>query len=79
MLYDFLPPPEWSFAEYNRVREEKGKVLAKITGGDNTVVPYRQNRLVMFNSALFHKTDRLRFKKGYLNRRINLTFLFGDR
>ena len=31
----------------------------------------------MFDSALFHKTDDFSFKKGYLNRRINLTLLFG--
>jgi len=27
-------------------------------------VPYKENRLVMFDSALFHKTDDFTFKKG---------------
>ena len=40
-------------------------------------VPYKENRLVMFDSALFHKTDDFTFRRGYLNRRINLTLLFG--
>ncbi|CAN0250185.1 unnamed protein product, partial [Laminaria digitata] len=39
-------------------------------------VPYRQNRVVMFDSRLLHETDTFRFREGYENRRINLTFLF---
>ena len=38
-------------------------------------VPYRQNRLVMFNSNLFHYSDKFEFKKR--ERRVDLTFLFG--
>ena len=42
-------------------------------------VPYRENRAVIFDSDLFHRTDTLRFKPGYENRRINVTMLFGRR
>ena len=42
-------------------------------------VPYRANRAVIFDSDLFHETDRIAFKEGYLNRRINITMLFGRR
>lgn len=42
-------------------------------------VPHKQNRCVIFNSNLFHRTDTLRFTPGYETRRINLTLLFGDR
>jgi hypothetical protein len=42
-------------------------------------VPYRQNRAVIFDSDLFHETDTIRFKDGYLNRRINVTMLYGRR
>ena len=42
-------------------------------------VPHKQNRCVIFNSNLFHRTDTLRFKPGYTTRRINLTLLFGER
>ena len=45
----------------------------------NLTVPYRQNRMVMFNSNLWHRTDRFRFKPGYKKRRINITMLFGAR
>lgn len=45
----------------------------------NVTVPYRQNRAIIFDSALFHHTDNFQFKEGYTNRRINLTILYGNR
>ena len=42
-------------------------------------VPYRANRAVIFDSDLFHETDQIAFKEGYLNRRINITMLYGTR
>jgi hypothetical protein len=45
----------------------------------HTTVHYRQNRLVLFDSSLFHCTDKVRFRGGYKHSRINLTFLFGAR
>ena len=80
VVYHREPPEEWSFAEYNNFESEP-KIEKYVSEGPwgekKTVVPYRQNRAVIFNSKLFHKTDEHRFKKGLLNRRINLTFLFG--
>jgi hypothetical protein len=43
------------------------------------VIPYRANRAVIFDSDLFHETDTIEFEEGYLNRRINVTMLFGRR
>jgi Flp pilus assembly protein TadD len=40
-------------------------------------VAHRANRAVLFKSSLFHRTDTCRFKEGYLNKRINVSFLFG--
>jgi len=52
--------------------------VASMDGHFNVTVPYRANRMVLFDSSLYHRTDNLRFKKGkYTDRRINLTFLFG--
>ena len=48
-------------------------------GSGKMLVPYNENRVVLFNSDLFHETDRLEFKPGYENRRINITMLFGNR
>ena len=74
---------EWSFDDFNEKEklEPGGAIdtLLKNTGFANVTVPYKQNRVVLFSSHLFHKTDSFRFKKGYKNRRINLTFLFGNR
>jgi hypothetical protein len=43
----------------------------------NVTISYKRNRVVIFNSALWHATDEYNFKHGHENRRINLTFLFG--
>ena len=40
-------------------------------------MPHRQNRCVIFDSELYHWTDRVNFRRGYEHRRINLTFLYG--
>jgi hypothetical protein len=49
------------------------------SGAKSVTVPYRANRAVIFDSDLFHETDRIAFKEGYLNRRINITMLYGKR
>ena len=56
----------------------KNKELKK-SKGNTQVIPYNENRAVIFNSNLFHETDSYEFKEGYENRRINVTMLFGDR
>ncbi len=40
-------------------------------------VPYRANRAVIFDSALFHESDAFRFRDGYENRRTSMTLLYG--
>ena len=42
-------------------------------------IPYKFNRAVLFNSAYFHETDKINFKNKYEARRINITYLFGNR
>lgn len=78
VVYTKEAPLDWDFAKYNNERFEKERD-AFLKGAPNVTVPHRQNRAVLFNSNLFHQTDRTRFKKGYTNRRINITFLFGKR
>ena len=51
----------------------------KNAGAESITVPYRCNRAVIFDSDLFHETDRITFKDGYTNRRINITMLYGWR
>jgi hypothetical protein len=39
----------------------------------------RANRAIVFSSALFHEIDRMHFREGYTNRRLNITMLYGRR
>ena len=78
IVYDVEAPKNWSHESYNsdvkKIREE-----IKKNKGKSTVIPYKENRAVIFNSDLFHETDNYEFKEDYENRRINVTILFGDR
>lgn len=50
-------------------------ILASLS---NVTVPFKQNRLVIFDSYLPHASDVGPWRSGYENRRISLTFLFGE-
>ena len=78
IVYLTPAPVEWDFAAFNAL-ESRTKIYAFLesVGAEKIVVPFRSNRAVVFHSQLFHESDRFRFKKGYKNRRINLTLLFG--
>ena len=77
-IYKVKAPNEWSFRKYN-TDVEAMESFVSTSGNEPLIVPYRQNRAVIFDSDLFHCTDNLDFKSGYENRRINVTMLFGDR
>jgi len=71
-------PADWGFAKFNH---DAATILQYLesAGGQPMRAPYRANRAVIFDSDLFHATDRPRFREGYLNRRINITLLYGLR
>lgn len=75
-LYDVPSPEDWSFVDFN---VNKGKIYEFLERhhAKTIVVPHGCNRAVLFNSALFHETDRLQFREGYETRRVNITYLFG--
>ena len=77
--YTVKPPKEWSFTAFNSNWEYIDEKLLRPSGYANVTVPYKENRAVIFDSFLFHKTDNHKFKGGHENRRINLTFLYGDK
>ena len=52
--------------------------MLKAAGSQRTNVPHKRNRMVIFDSSLVHETDTLKFRSGHKNRRINLTWLWGD-
>ena len=78
VIFTAKPPADWDFKEYNTNTERVMEELLKPTNFANVTVPHRQNRAVLFDSALFHHSDEFKFKKGYENRRINLTILYGN-
>lgn len=70
------PPDDWEIKDYNADQSRIVTFLAQ-RAGDSLVVPYRQNRAILFRSRLFHHSDHSEFAPGYENQRINLTLLFG--
>ena len=78
VIWDVAAPLDWNFAKFNGDQKAMRDFLAG-AGAKPVTVPYRANRAVIFDSDLFHETDTIRFQEGYLNRRINVTMLFGRR
>ncbi len=78
VVWDVAAPLDWDFAKYNAdqaaIREFLVREKAK-----SIRIPYRANRAVIFDSDLFHATDQMSFKDGYINRRLNITLLYGRR
>jgi tetratricopeptide (TPR) repeat protein len=78
VVWDAMAPPEWEFRRANSDNAAIKSFLEE-SGARATTIPYRANRAVVFDSNLFHKTDRIEFRDGYENRRINVTMLYGRR
>ena len=71
-------PADWGFNKYNYDAAAIERYLAEV-GSKPLRIPYRANRAAIFDSDLFHASDSPRFREGYLNRRINITLLYGSR
>ena len=78
VIWDAVAPSDWEIERYNGDDDAVRAYLAEVESKAITV-PYRANRAVIFDSDLFHETDRIEFAEGYLNRRINVTMLYGRR
>lgn len=77
-VWDVKAPADWKTQQY--IGDTPGsQAYVKHMGGKSVTIPYRANRAIVFSSALFHETDRMTFKPGYTNRRINITMLYGRR
>mmetsp|Transcript_87482 Transcript_87482/g.245624 ORF Transcript_87482/g.245624 Transcript_87482/m.245624 type:complete len:435 (+) Transcript_87482:65-1369(+) len=79
VIYETEPPIEWNESDYSAAERSGFEDLLEPSGWAHVAVPYKANRMVIFDSTLLHKTDDFTFKAGYENRRINLTMLFGER
>jgi len=78
IVWDVAAPLDWDFAKYNDNDAAIRSFLAE-NGARSVSIPYRANRVVIFDSDLFHETDGFTFKDGYTNRRMNITLLYGRR
>ena len=78
VIFTEKPPEDWDFDMYNTdpPRREVTEMLER-SEYRNVTVPYKQNRMIMFDSKLFHVSDIDKWRPGYERRRINLTLLFG--
>jgi hypothetical protein len=77
-VWDVAAPADWQSQQYIGDTAGCRSYLAQ-KGAKSITIPYRSNRAVVFSSDYFHETDRTHFKEGYINRRINLTMLYGRR
>ena len=78
VVWDTSAPLDWDFAKINTDEDALLRHLESV-GATAHRIPHRQNRIVIFDSDLVHRTDDLRFRPGYVNRRINVTMLYGRR
>lgn len=77
-VWDVAAPADWNSQRYIGDTSGCQAYLARM-GAKSVTIPYRANRAIVFSSALFHETDRMHFRDGYANRRINITMLYGRR
>lgn len=75
-IYTHPAPSDWNAIDYNTNPDLIYEYL-KTNNSESIIIPYKQNRAVLFNSALFHETDEINFFDEYEGRRINITYLFG--
>lgn len=78
LVYPHAAPADWAFDRFNRDPAEIMRFLESVRS-EPVRIPHRANRAVIFDSDLFHATDRLNFREGYANRRVNITLLYGMR
>jgi len=77
VVYTAKPPEDMGFSAYNTNTDVVVDKILRPTNFANVTVKHKPNRAVIFDSALFHQSDRYRFHRGYTKGRINLTLLYG--
>mgnify|MGYP001481523671 CR=1 FL=1 len=78
LVYPVEVPRDWRFADYNTINP-KFEAFLRERGSAPRRIAHRQNRAMVFTSKVVHASERVDFRPGYENRRINITLLFGDR
>jgi tetratricopeptide (TPR) repeat protein len=75
VIWDKTAPSDWSYNDYNSGGDRVRQYL-RDQNAASRVIPYRENRAVLFEGHLFHRTDDFSFAPGFENRRRSVTFLF---
>jgi hypothetical protein len=76
-IWDVVAPDLPTMRRYNG-DEQAARDFLKAQGATSVSIPHKANRAILFSSRFFHKTDTCNFLEGYLNKRINVSLLFGD-
>lgn len=78
-VYSKEAPLDWDFKDYNDASSET-RLVDFVADSPWYEVPFRRNRMVLFNSNLLHESLPLSMRVGdFRARRINLTLLYGRR
>ena len=77
-IWDVTVPEDEDLRVYNG-NEARARQFLIDSKSRVTTVPHKANRAILFKSDLFHKTSDCKFQEGYLNKRINISILFGHR
>ena len=77
VLYPKCPPEAWDLERYT-LSPEQMKTWIRVQAIEPVVIPYRQGRMVLFNSRFLHHTQDFQFHQAPHQQRLNLTLLFGQ-
>lgn len=75
IIYDKQRPSDWTYDQYNSNVDNIKNYLTQ-SGAKGRYIPYNYNRIILFDSKYFHKTNGVSMIDGKENRRVNYTFMF---
>ncbi len=75
IIWKKKPKKSANFHDFNAT-VNSDKMISDVGNSEFIKVPYKGNRAVLFDSKLYHATDDITFDSNYINRRINVTFLY---
>ena len=75
IIYNKQRPSDWTYDQYNSDVDRIKNYLTE-SGAKGMYIPYNYNRIILFDSKYFHKTNGVSMIDGKENRRVNYTFMF---
>ena len=75
IIYNKQRPSDWTYDQYNSDVDRIKNYLTE-SGAKGRYIPYNYNRIILFDSKYFHKTNGVSMIDGKENRRVNYTFMF---